>query len=77
MPVTIDSVCADARSLPREARVDIVDRLLADIYEDSDPELERIWLETARRRRDEVRSGAVKAIPGEEVLAEARELVER
>lgn len=30
------------------------------------------WLETAARRRDELLSGAVRAIPVEEVLAEAR-----
>ncbi|HLA51282.1 MAG TPA: addiction module protein [Thermodesulfobacteriota bacterium] len=35
------------------------------------------WLETAKRRLAELRSGRVKAIPGDEVFAKIRERFEK
>jgi hypothetical protein len=35
--------------------------------------IDRLWLEFARRRLDDVRSGRVETIPGEEALREVRE----
>lgn len=40
-------------------------------------EIQKRWIEEAIRRRDEVRSGRVKPIPGEEVLAKVRRSVGR
>ena len=40
-------------------------------------DLQRLWLAEALRRRDEVRSGQIKPVPGEDVLAEIRRLVGR
>jgi hypothetical protein len=40
-------------------------------------EIQKLWIQEAIRRRDEVRSGKVKPIPGEEVLAEVRRSVGR
>jgi hypothetical protein len=39
--------------------------------------IQRLWAAEAVRRRDEVRSGRIKPIPGEEVIAEVRRLVGR
>jgi hypothetical protein len=41
------------------------------------PGIEQLWATEAIRRRDEVRSGHVKPIPGEQVLNEARRKVRR
>jgi putative addiction module component (TIGR02574 family) len=40
-------------------------------------EVERAWAAEAVRRRDEVRSGRVQPVSGEEVLAEVRNAVGR
>ena len=58
-------------SLPVEERARLVDTLLRSL---NAPEsaIDSAWMEVARRRLDEIRSGAVQAIPGEEVLARVR-----
>jgi hypothetical protein len=40
-------------------------------------EVQRLWISEAIARRDEIRSRAVKPIPGPEVLRDARRLVGR
>lgn len=40
-------------------------------------EIQQLWIAEAIRRHDEVRSGHVQLIPGDEVLAEARRIVGR
>ena len=52
------------------------DLLLRNIAMEPDPEIEAAWLEEVRRRIRESGEGRVKAIPGEEVVAKARERVE-
>jgi hypothetical protein len=36
-----------------------------------------LWIAEARRRRDDVRSGRVKTIPGDEALAQVRRALSR
>ena len=38
---------------------------------------DQLWVAEAKRRRDEVRSGSVEAIPGEEALQKVRDVVRR
>jgi hypothetical protein len=56
---------------PAEERAALADAVLQTLNS-VDPVVQAEWLETAKRRRGELRSGAVRAIPAEEVLAEAR-----
>ncbi|MBI3944630.1 MAG: addiction module protein [Armatimonadetes bacterium] len=75
--MTVDSVFADAMSLPEEDRSDLLDRLLAAVAPPIDPELERAHVEIANRRAQEMISGAVKGIPVAEGLARVRAMVRR
>jgi len=43
----------------------------------SDTAIRQLWTSEARTRRDEVRSGAVETIPGEEALERVRNSVAR
>jgi hypothetical protein len=61
-----------AECLPLEERVYVVDSLLKTLNR-PDPEVDRKWAEVAKRRLDELRSGRVKPVPGEEVFARAGE----
>jgi hypothetical protein len=45
--------------------------------EESKAEIDREWVNVAKRRLAELRSGAVKPIPGDEVFAKVRERLER
>lgn len=56
-------------------RAELADFLVGSL-EDSEPDyVQRLWIETAVRRRSEILSGQVKGIAGEEVIAEARRIV--
>ncbi|MBF0410903.1 MAG: addiction module protein [Candidatus Riflebacteria bacterium] len=59
-------------SLTCEDRIYLVDRLLKSLNSPTKDEIDRAWAEEAERRIDELDSGLVKAIPGEQVFTEIR-----
>ena len=61
--------------LPGSSRADLAERLVESLDFEEDGEIKRAWAAEALRRRDEVRSGKVKTIPGDEVLAEIRQML--
>jgi len=58
----------EALSLPVEERALIADSLLRSLNM-PDTSIDAQWLEEARRRLQELRSGKVKPVPGDEVFA--------
>ena len=48
-------------------------RLIADLDEGRDESAERVWLEEAQRRYQELKDGEVQAVPAKEAIARARE----
>jgi hypothetical protein len=65
----IKKLIEEALSLPIEDRALMADLLLRSLNR-PDAALEAQWVEVAKRRRDELRAGTVKGIPGEEVFSE-------
>ena len=59
----------EALALPVEERALIADSLLRSLNMPS-PAIEAKWAEVAKRRLQELRSGKVQAIPGDEVFSE-------
>ena len=70
MPSTAE-IIHEAESLPVEERTLIVDSLLRSLNP-PDPEIDRKWAAVAKRRLQELRSGQVTPVPGEEVFARIR-----
>ena len=66
------AVMDDALSLPVEARVQLVDKLLQSLNLPTQPEVEEAWAKEVDRRIAEDERGEVEMIPGEEVVAELR-----
>jgi len=64
-------IIEEAASLPVEERAIVVDSLLRTLNP-PDAEIEKEWLKVAKRRLAELRSGSVKAVPGDEVFANIR-----
>jgi putative addiction module component (TIGR02574 family) len=60
-----------AEMLPIDLKLELVDRLLESISP-SQKEIDELWKIEVERRVDEVRSGKVKPIPGEQVFEEIR-----
>lgn len=71
MPNTAE-IIHEAESLPVEERTLVVDSLLRSLNP-PDPEIDRKWAAVAKRRLEELRSGRVTPIPGEEVFAKIRQ----
>ena len=72
MTATAKKLAETVVLLPPEDRAYLAERLL-----DSLEETDLQWIDEARRRRDEVRSGKVKTIPGPEVLRKVRDALKR
>ena len=72
MPMTIEQIAAEALTLPSEERALLADRLVESLDAAEVNRIDRVWATEAKRRRDEVRSGSVRTIPGDEALARVR-----
>jgi len=59
-------------SLPSEDRAQLAERLVESLENDT---IEKLWMVEAKKRRDEVRSGRVKPISGDEALEQVRKLI--
>jgi len=64
----VREIIEEAASLPVEERVIVIDSLLRTINAPL-AEVEDAWLDVARRRLTELRTGQVGAVPGSEVFA--------
>ena len=77
MTTVADKVFDEALSLPADARLGLVDRLLSSLNLPTQPEIDRLWAEEAERRVAELDSGEVQSIPGEEVFERLRRKYQR
>ena len=73
MPMRIEEITDEALSLPSEARALLADRLVESLDPAEDGYIHDLWVKEANRRLQELRSGAVSAIPGEEAVARLRQ----
>lgn len=72
MNLTVEQMTEEALALPSEARALLAERLVESLDPAEDAQIRQLWVAEARRRRDDVRSGRVKTIPGDEALAQVR-----
>ena len=57
----------EAVSLPVEIRTQLVDKLLRSLHP-VQKEIDKLWAAEAEKRVEEIKSGKVKTIPGDEVF---------
>jgi putative addiction module component (TIGR02574 family) len=67
----IREIIEEATALPVEERALIIDSLLRSLNM-PDRDIEKEWIVVAHRRLEELRSGRVRAIPGDDVFANIR-----
>jgi putative addiction module component (TIGR02574 family) len=77
MSLTLDQVADAAMQLPPASRALLAEKMVESLDVSERDEIGRAWAAEAIRRRDDVRSGRVQPVPGEEVLAEVRRAVGR
>ncbi len=72
MTVAAEKLAEEALALPLEDRADLADRLVQSLDAGSDFVWRDQWNKEALRRLDEVRSGAVRLVPGRAAMDELR-----
>lgn len=77
MATTVEQLAKQAMDLPAESRARLADLLVESLDAEELGQIDRLWIEEARRRRDEVRSGHVETIPGAEGLRKVRDALRR
>ena len=77
MTVVADKIFNEALSLPSDARMSLVEKLLASLNLPTHTEIDRLWANEAERRVSQIDSGEVELISGEEVFAKIRRKYQR
>jgi hypothetical protein len=77
MSTTVEHLAEQAMNLPAESRAQLADLRVESLDADDLGHIDRLWVAEAKHRRDEVRSGRVEAIPGDEALRQVRDGVRR
>jgi putative addiction module component (TIGR02574 family) len=77
MSLTLEQLADEAMQLPAASRALLAEKMVESLDLAGTDETHRLWASEAIRRRDEVRSGRVQPLPGDEVLAEVRRVVGR
>ena len=72
MIMRVEDIADVALELPSEARALLADRLVESLDPAEDGYIHTLWSVEANRRLNELRSGAVIGIPGEEAFAKLR-----
>jgi len=72
MTITVEQLAEEALSLPSEARALLADRLVESLDPAEDGYVRQLWMREARQRIQEVRSGGVTTIDGEDAFAQVR-----
>jgi putative addiction module component (TIGR02574 family) len=70
-----EQVMSEVLALPPDQRAILADRLLESLDSPQREEIDRLWAEEAERRVQEIKTGKVKPIPGEEVFQNLRKKV--
>ncbi len=77
MASPVEKLTEEMLALPSDARALLADCLVESLDPINDESIRVLWVAEAIRRRNEVRSGTVKTIPAEAILAEARSLINK
>jgi putative addiction module component (TIGR02574 family) len=70
--IKTDELISMVEALPIDIKTLLVDKILQSLHP-SQKEIDELWAKEAERRVEEVRTGEVKTIPGDEVFKEIRE----
>ncbi len=77
MSIPLEKLTEEMLGLPADARALLADRLVESLDPLADNEVRASWATEAIKRRDEVRSGKVAAIPGDVASEQVRSLLRR
>ena len=73
MATNWEQLAEQAMALPSESRARLADRLVESLDVAELGAIDNLWVTEAIRRRDEIRSGSVETIDGEDALRKVRD----
>lgn len=73
MATNWEQLAEQAMALPSESRARLADRLVESLDVAELGAIDNLWVAEAIRRRDEIRSGSVETIDGEDALRKVRD----
>lgn len=74
MTITIDELTTKAMELSGESRALLAEKLVESLDQEM---VNKLWLTEVKKRRDEVREGRVKPIPGTKVMEDVKKLIDK
>ena len=77
MSVNLDDIYNDDLRLPDESKAQLAERLIEYLATNVDPDLERVHLDTVKRRKEEMKTGQVEPVKGKEGLTQARRILDQ
>lgn len=77
MPVTPEDLARQAMEMSAEGRAELADLLVESLNSAELGRIDRAWLAEAKRRRDEVRSGAASTVSASVAMGRVRSALER
>lgn len=77
MRTSVEQIIEGALALPDEARALLADRLVESLDPAEKGRIHDLWVAEAQRRLQDVRSGRITTIPGDEALSRVRRAVGR
>lgn len=77
MPMTIDQMVEETRSLPRDTVAELVDRILMATHGGQTTDHAKAWSAVVHERIADIRDKKVGGIPGEQTSARIRKIVGR
>jgi hypothetical protein len=77
MSANLDQIYEEALKLPDESKAALAERIVEYLEMSVPPDLERVHLDTIRRRRDEMKKGIVEPVDGPEALVLAHRIINK
>jgi hypothetical protein len=77
MATALNELEAKIRSLKSEEKTQLLRSLISERDGPPDADVERAWLEVAKRRNQEIKDGKVKAVSAEKVFEKVRSRLKR
>lgn len=77
MPPNIDQIYEEALKLPDESKAALAERIVEYLETCMPPDLERVHLDTVKRRRDEMKKRLVEPVAGREASVLAHRIINR
>jgi hypothetical protein len=75
MSNSVEELAERAMHLSAESRARLADILVESLNAGDLERIDRLWVDEAKRRRDEARSGHVRTVPGDEALKRVRSII--